>query len=66
MNQRAWIGLLHVVAATVLGAYLYSPWAAWPAFAFAVKWVAFPALALSGLSLWLLPRLRVRWTLSRR
>lgn len=66
MNQRAWIRVLHVACAAVLGAYLYSPWAAWPAFAFAVKWVAFPVLALSGLSLWLLPRLRSRRTLPKR
>lgn len=42
----------HIVVAFVLGAFLYSPLAADPAFATLTKFVAFPAMALSGIIMW--------------
>jgi MFS-type transporter involved in bile tolerance (Atg22 family) len=47
-NQR----LVHVVFATILGLYLYSPLGDVTAVAFAVQALVFPALALSGLLMW--------------
>ncbi|HNT38160.1 MAG TPA: hypothetical protein PKO45_03470 [Rubrivivax sp.] len=58
MNLRHGIRLLHLVAAVLMGTFVYSPWGRIPAFAFVIEFVALPALALSGLALWLLPRLR--------
>jgi hypothetical protein len=42
----------HIVTAIVLGTFLYSPLAADPAFAAVTKFVAFPAMALTGLAMW--------------
>lgn len=44
---------LHILlGAVILGTYVYAPWADAPAFRALVLWIAFPALALSGLLLW--------------
>lgn len=52
--------LLHLLLASALGTYLYSPLGDVGAAQLAVQVVLFPALALSGLLLWQAPRLR-RW-----
>ncbi len=43
---------LHLAAAAVIGTYLYSPWAGNAAFSALALWVAFPAMALSGIAMW--------------
>jgi hypothetical protein len=50
----------HVALATVLGAYLYSPFGEAPAVELAMQAVVFPALVLSGLLMWKGHRVR-RW-----
>lgn len=52
--------LAHVVLATALGVYLYSPLGSVAAVELAVQVVVFPALALSGLLMWKGHRLRQR------
>ena len=52
--------LVHVVFATVLGVYLYSPLGEVPTFELAMQIVGFPALAMSGLLMWKGPRIRKR------
>lgn len=42
----------HIIASGLLGAYLYSPWSANPTFSAIVLYVAFPAMAVSGLWMW--------------
>jgi len=49
---------IHPVFGIALGVFLYSPLSGDPAFAAAVKYGAFPALALSGLVIWWLSRPR--------
>ncbi len=50
--MRQWVRVLHLVAAGVLGTFVYSPWSSDPGFAASVRWVAFPLLTASGLFLW--------------
>jgi hypothetical protein len=52
--------LAHVVLATALGVYLYSPLGDVAAVEIAVQVLVFPALALSGLLMWKGHRLRAR------
>lgn len=49
-NALRWLHIL--LGAVILGTYVYSPCGDAPAFRALVLWVAFPALALSGLLLW--------------
>ncbi len=49
---RQFVRSLHLVAAAVLGTFIYSPWSSDPTFATSVRWLAFPVLAASGLFLW--------------
>lgn len=58
MTVRQGIRVLHLSAAALIGTFIHSPWGRNPACAFVIEVVAFPALALSGLALWLQPRLR--------
>lgn len=50
--QRA----LHLVAAAVLGTYVYSPWGGDPTFAALTRVVLVPVLVLTGLAMWQWPR----------
>ena len=50
----------HLLLAVALGAFVYSPLRTVPEAVFAVQFVLFPLLALSGLLLWQGSRLR-RW-----
>lgn len=52
--------LAHVVLATALGVYLYSPLGGVAAVELAVQVLVFPALALSGLLMWQGHRIRGR------
>lgn len=52
--------LVHVVLATSLGVYLYSPLGSVEAVELAVQVLVFPALALSGLLMWKGHRIRRR------
>lgn len=60
-TTRRSLRALHLLASAALGAFVYSPWRDAAPLALAVQWIAFPALALSGLSMWLGPRWRARW-----
>ena len=53
---------LHLTFAAALGTYVYSPWSADPTFAFVMKVLVFPALALTGFLLWQWTRLRKRFS----
>lgn len=43
---------IHVILGLVLLCYVYSPFGAYSAFRFFVKWIAIPVIVLSGLWLW--------------
>lgn len=49
---RRRVRVLHLIAAGILGAYLYSPWSSNPIFSAVTLYVAFPFLGLSCLALW--------------
>jgi hypothetical protein len=42
----------HIATAVVLGTFLYSPLATEPAFVALTKFVAFPAMGLTGIAMW--------------
>ena len=50
----------HIVASGLLGTYLYSPWSSDPVFSAIVLFIAFPAMAVSGLWMWNQGRIN-RW-----
>jgi hypothetical protein len=52
--------LVHVLLATLLGVYLYSPLESVPLAELAVQVVVFPAVAISGVLMWQGHRLRAR------
>lgn len=56
----SWQQLAHVLLATLLGVYLYSPLANMPLAELAVQVLVFPAVALSGVLMWQGNRLRAR------
>lgn len=63
MNARALRRVqrvIHLVAATVLGAYVYSPLGTDEAFTAAVRLATFPLLVVTGLGMWAVPRLMAR------
>lgn len=49
---RRLIRYLHILAAFILGAYLYSPLADDPDFRFATLYVVFPLMGLTGFVMW--------------
>lgn len=59
-SQRTALRSAHLVGAALLGTYLYSPWSDVAWFALLNQVVVFPALAVSGLWMWLAPRWRGR------
>jgi len=60
MKQRSLIRTIHLIGSGVIGWALYGH----SDFALTIaQWAAFPALALSGLWMWLGPRLARRWKL---
>lgn len=50
--------IIHLLAAVVLGNFLYSPWGSDPTFRMLMQIVIFPIFALTGLWLWQMPRIR--------
>lgn len=43
---------VHIAAAAVIGTYLYSPWAGTAVLSIATLWIAFPAMAATGVLMW--------------
>lgn len=59
-QMRTWQRAFHLLAAVILGVYIYSPWGDLPAFTAFVRFGLFPALGLTGLILWQQPRI-MKW-----
>jgi hypothetical protein len=59
-KERTFIRALHLVLSIPILSYLYGPVAQIPPAAFFVRWIAMPLVILSGLWLWLKPRIK-RW-----
>jgi hypothetical protein len=60
MRERDFIRLLHLVLSVPILGYLYGPVAAIPGAAWFTRWIAVPLVVLSGLWLWLKPRVAKR------
>ncbi|MGA2047749.1 MAG: hypothetical protein ABSG96_08650 [Terracidiphilus sp.] len=56
-RERDLIRVLHLLLSVPIVGYLYGPVALIPQAAWFTRWVAFPAVVLSGLWLWLKPRI---------
>ena len=56
-RERDTIRLLHLVLSIPIVGYLYGPVAVIPQAAWFTRWIAMPLVVLSGLWLWLKPRL---------
>jgi hypothetical protein len=54
---RQTVRLLHVISSFILGTFIYGPWGAGSVLEGLVQFLAFPALAVTGLILWQQPRL---------
>jgi len=59
-RERDIIRLLHLVLSVPIVGYMYGPVAQIPRAAGFTRWVAMPAVVLSGLWLWLKPRILKR------
>jgi hypothetical protein len=59
-QERAFIRMLHMVLSIPILGYLYGPVAHIPQAAWFTRWIAMPLVILSGLWLWLKPRVK-RW-----
>jgi hypothetical protein len=59
-QERVFIRTLHLVLSIPILGYLYGPVAQIPQAAWFTRWIAMPLVILSGLWLWLKPRIR-RW-----
>jgi hypothetical protein len=59
-KERVFIRTLHLVLSIPILGYLYGPVAHIPQAAWFTRWIAMPLVILSGLWLWLKPRVR-RW-----
>jgi hypothetical protein len=59
-KERVFIRTLHLVLSIPILGYLYGPVAQIPQAAWFTRWIAMPLVILSGLWLWLKPRIR-RW-----
>ena len=62
-KERTLIRTLHLILSIPILGYLYGPVAQIPVAAFFVRWIAMPVVILSGLWLWLKPRIK-RWLVS--
>lgn len=56
-NERNSIRILHLVLSIPILGFIYGPVASIPPAAGFVRWIAVPAVVMSGLWLWLKPRL---------
>lgn len=59
-NVRGQQRAAHLLAATVLLAYVYAAPLLGAGFAAAVQWLVVPVVVISGLALWKWPRLRAK------
>lgn len=57
MRERDVIRVVHLVLSVPIVGYLYGPVASIPQGAWFTRWIAFPVVVLSGLWLWLKPRI---------
>jgi len=57
-TKRTAVRTAHLIGAASIGTYLYSPWSDLAWFALLNQVAIFPALAVSGLWMWLGPRFR--------
>ena len=64
-RERDTMRLLHLVLSIPILGYLYGPVAHIPPAAFFTRWVAMPAVILSGLWMWLKPRVVKRLAMRR-
>jgi ABC-type nickel/cobalt efflux system permease component RcnA len=55
-RERTMIRLIHLVLSIPILGYLYGPVAAIPRAAWFTRWIAMPLVILTGLWLWLKPR----------
>jgi hypothetical protein len=60
LQERIFIRTLHLVLSIPILGYLYGPVAQIPQAAWFTRWIAMPLVILSGLWLWLKPRIK-RW-----
>jgi hypothetical protein len=60
-TERKIIRWFHILASIPIVGYIYGPVASFPEPAFAVRFVIFPAVVLSGFWLWLGHRVRKWW-----
>lgn len=61
-RERSLIRMLHLVLSVPIAGFIYGPVATIPLAAHFTRWVAVPVVVLSGLWLWLKPRV-MRWWL---
>lgn len=57
VRERNVIRVLHLVLSIPIVGYLYGPVASIPSAAWFTRWIAMPVVVLSGLWLWLKPRI---------
>lgn len=60
MRERDVIRVVHLVLSVPILGYLYGPVASIPQAAWFVRWIAMPVVVVSGLWLWLKPRIARR------
>lgn len=63
-RERDTIRTLHLVLSIPIIGYLYGPVAHIPQAAWFTRWIAMPLVVISGLWLWLKPRV-VKWLITR-
>lgn len=63
MRERDVIRVVHLVLSVPILGYLYGPVASIPQAAWFVRWIAMPVVVLSGLWLWLKPRIARRFAI---
>jgi hypothetical protein len=52
MNQRVIFRWIHVIVAIPIYGYIYSPFEKLPQYAFPTRYIFFPLMVLTGLSMW--------------
>ena len=60
-RERTTIRLLHLVLSSPIIGFIYGPVPNIPPAAFVTRWIALPLVVLSGLWLWLKPRIAKRF-----
>jgi hypothetical protein len=65
MRERDVIRTVHLVLSVPIVGFLYGPVASIPQAAWFTRWIAFPVVVLSGLWLWLKPRIALHFAKGR-